>query len=120
MKYINATGMLLYTYVNGKLKAIKPGQVVEVQGYKAPPELTPLEDMNAIRRRQLQRAETLAAQRAAKAAPVEEKVEEPVVEEPVVEEAPKPQRHEPHNLKRCWKIHRNRGCGVRLVWQDSS
>ena len=103
MKYINATGMLLYTYVNGKLKAIKPGQVVEVQGYKAPPELTLLEDMNAIRRRQLQRAETLAAQRAAKAAPVEEKVEEPVVEE-----APKPQRHEPHNLVAKKKTTRKR------------
>lgn len=96
MKYINDTGMLLYTYVNGKLKAIKPGQVVEVQGYKAPPELTPLEDMNAIRRRQLQRAETLAAQRAAKAAPVEEKVEEPVVEE-----APKPVAKKPTRKRKA-------------------
>jgi hypothetical protein len=88
MKYQNKTGVTVYTYVGGKLVAVQPGEIVEVAGYKPPPELTLVEEeemVNAIRRRQLARAAALEAERAAKAAaqaPVEEAVEEAVEEEP--------------------------------------
>lgn len=70
MKYQNKTGVTVYTYVGNKLVAVQPGGIVEVAGYKPPPQLTLIEEemVNAIRRRQLARAAAIDAERAAKAA----------------------------------------------------
>lgn len=85
MKYKNTTSVIVYTYINGDLVAVKPGEIVEVAGYKPPKQLTLVEDMgnprNIIQRRRFQRLGILPEQQA-------EKEEPEVVEEEVV--PPKP------------------------------
>lgn len=104
MKYQNKTGVTVYTYVGGKLVAVQPGEIVEVVGYKPPPELTLVEEeemVNAIRRRQLARAAALEAERAAKAAaqaPVDEVTEaqpNELIEKPVAKKTTRKRKAAP-------------------------